>query len=290
MKRILNIASLIVTLAILLPLGCAAQARIDTRKMKIADFTTKTIKVVLGSNPYTDDFLRDEVASRWRISPYEFCTVEEYEKLKTSSDWYFLRTVKVKQKGEKTDGLVFLTVEKGGLESSDDQRKLRFEVVGIPLCAADFPDGKEFVFLPGIIDILQEHITSSMISDKVAYLGFQDYANRVHKTRTKRIYLCRDDIAQEVTPAKLRGLLDDDIVVTDGEEACKVFSSGTYNTMVGYVVCPSEPQPGSWCYTMLIDAQTHELQYFSRHQIKAGKGAGFLLGDLKKITASRKRR
>ncbi len=65
MKRILI---LIASLAF--PLIAGAQAQINTKKIKISDFTGKVTKVVLTGNAFYDSSLKDEIASRWRISPY----------------------------------------------------------------------------------------------------------------------------------------------------------------------------------------------------------------------------
>jgi hypothetical protein len=67
----------------------------------------------------------------------------------------------------------------------------------------------------------------------------------------------------------------------------KAFQDGTYNTLCSYVVAPFDPQNGSWCYKMLIDAGTHELLYFRHHKINARNWAGFLPKDIKAIYARR---
>ena len=71
-----------------------AQAQIDTKKVKISDFTQKVTKVVLTGSAIYDGVLQDEVAARWRISPYEYCTLDEFNSLKGSDKYYFLITTK----------------------------------------------------------------------------------------------------------------------------------------------------------------------------------------------------
>jgi hypothetical protein len=95
MKRLL-----ILMMAVALPLLAGAQAQINTKKIKIADFPQKITKVVLTGNDFYDLALRDEIASGWRLSAYEFCTLDEFEALKTSEDYYFLMTADGKFKKE----------------------------------------------------------------------------------------------------------------------------------------------------------------------------------------------
>ena len=59
---------------VLFPLMAGAQAQINTKKVKISDFTEKITKVVLTGNDFYDSILKDEVKTHWRVSPYEFCT------------------------------------------------------------------------------------------------------------------------------------------------------------------------------------------------------------------------
>ena len=61
------------------------------------------------------------------------------------------------------------------------------------------------------------------------------------------------------------------------------------NKLVSYVVAPTEALPGSYCYKMLINAETHEIYYYSRHKISKKYGAGFLPEDIKRINSYRNR-
>ena len=73
---------LILFAALMMPYFAGAQAQINTKKVKIGDFTQKTTKVVLTGNAFYDGALQDEVAAKWRVSPYEFCTIEDFDILK----------------------------------------------------------------------------------------------------------------------------------------------------------------------------------------------------------------
>ena len=66
----------------MLPVLAGAQAQINTKKVQIGDFTQKVTKIVLNGNPFYDASLKEEIAARWRISPYEFCTLDEFETVK----------------------------------------------------------------------------------------------------------------------------------------------------------------------------------------------------------------
>lgn len=261
------------------------QAQIYTRKEKLKDLTAKTTKVVLTGDEVLDEALKESVALAWTMSPYEFCSNEEFQKIKTSDKFYFLLVVKGQQRKESEPGIDLLTYVKGGegaSKSIDDM----LEVVTFPLRSASEPSGREFTLLPAFLTIMQDHAQSLMGSEMKAYspLG----ANDTKKLKIKRIYFSKEDFAPQVS-AKVIDSLDEDIVVEDDDEAVdEVFTNGTYNAVVSYVVAPTEPVNGSVCYKMLIGADNHKLYWYKKHRISARQGAGFLESDLKAINLIRK--
>ena len=71
--------NLIALACILMCLGAMAQGRIETKKFRISDFSDRITKVVMTGNEFIDAALRQEVMNRWTLSPYEFCTLAEFE-------------------------------------------------------------------------------------------------------------------------------------------------------------------------------------------------------------------
>lgn len=257
-----------------------AQAQIDTKKVKISDFTQKVTKVVLTGSALYDGVLQDEVAARWRISPYEYCTLDEFNSLKGSDKYYFLITTKGQFKKEAEPSLQFLTLVKGGSNASKGIDEM-LEIVSMPISSADDPSGREFVFLPVFLTIIQEYTLDSMDRDYSAYLGLSNYTSNISKASEKNIVFSENDIAPNVEMGDCASFN-----VTDEDSADEMIMNNAQNTLVSYVVAPAEPVNGSFCYKMLIDAQTYELYYYRKHRISAKSGAGFLPYDIRSINAA----
>ena len=285
MKKIPGLLIVWFAAFIIIPVSVSGQARINTKRVRIADLTTHTVKVVMAGNEMTDSALRDEVSARWRISPYEFCNAEEYKALKGSTDYYFLLLARSEEK--KYRGMLTLTLMKGGEYGAEDPLKRPVEVASLPFCSSSFPSGREMTFLPAMLDIIQDFASRAIVSDNAGYAGFEIYSRKIMKTGHKRIYFCEDDLAPELAPAFKKKYFDEDMLITDEEEADSEMIKGSYNTLVSYTVAPFDPQDGSWCYKMLIDAETHELFYFKHHRISSGKWAGFLPKDIRRIASPR---
>lgn len=283
MKRLLLL--LLTFLAVsAMSFDASGQARINTKKLKIADITTHTTKIVLGGNEMTDSALKSEVTARWRVSPYEFCDAEEYRKIKEDPNYYFLIIARSNER--RYDGMLTLTLMKGGKYGAEDPQKRPVEVASLPLSASGFPSGREITYLPALLDILQDYVSKAVLSDRAGYTGFDIYARNIHRIGHKRVYMSEDDIVPELDEVTKRQCFGEDFVLTDEAEVDREFTNSSYNTLVSYVVAPFDPQNGSWCYKMLIDAETHQLYWFGHHRISPRKWAGFLAKDIKRISAN----
>jgi len=277
MKRLILLISLLFVSATLL-----AQGKVTTRKHLFADFSDKITKVVMSGNDVLDGALRQEVVDLWTLSPFEFCSMAEYESLKKSDTYYFLLVTAGRAKGEEEPMVRFLTLEKGGAEKGDNIA-LRTEVISLPLCPVEGGSGRELVFLPALVKGVQDFTAEAMESEKTAYTGMAWFnGNFDRKGGIKRIYLAKEDISESVAQKDLDKYLDEDILLCDEDEADKAYTDKTYNALVSYTV-----SAGTWSYKMLVEADTDTLYYIRKHKVNARNAPGFLAEDLKRISRKR---
>lgn len=229
---------------VLAPLSAWGQAKVYTKKAKMADFTTSTTKVVLSSDSLLESALRSEVSSRWRVSPYEFCSVEDYNAQKNDRSFYFLHFV-------TEDGVIFLSLEKGGKKESENSIDKPFDVVRIPVAPEGLISGKEATYLGAYLDLIQSFSEKCMESDRIGYagLGFNNLAS----LKGKSVYL-------------------------DEDRAELVFSQGMEGAVVPIVIMSST---GKSCYKMLLSADSHEVLYYAKSKVKDAKSAGFTDMEIK---------
>lgn len=271
-----------IIVAVLLPVFAWGQAQINTKKVKIGDFTQKVTKVVLSGNEFMDTALKDEVTARWRVSPYEFCTLEEFNDLKNSDEYYFLIVTNGQFKKDLSPTIQFMTLIKGG-KGSEKGIDGMLEIVSLPVASAQFPSGREVAYIPAFLDIIQEYTMDSMEKDADAYGGLVNYTANIVRSEDMKIAFSRDDIAVSLDSLEDDTTFGKDMLLMDEEEVDALLINNAENTLVSYVVAPFEPQPGMYCYKMLIDTQNHKLYYYKRHKITSKAGAGFLKDDLKRI-------
>ena len=269
-------------MAVLIPVSMFSQAQITTKKMKLEDVPEKVTKVVLSGNMFIDGAIEDAVKNRWTVSPYEFCSFQEFESLKGKEDYYFLMVVTGQFRKESVPGLAMLSLVKGG-KGSDLSLDKMLEVVTVPICSADYPSGREITFMPALIDIVQNHVLASMERDYSAYGGLETNSTRLDAARSKRIVIADTDLSSEVDDAFLEALPGDRIEIVPEADADALLEAGVSNTLVSYTVSPYDAGPGSYCYKMLVDTQTHSLYYYRKHRISKNAGPGFLPEDISRI-------
>lgn len=273
---------------LLAALSLLAQGRVNTRSYLLSDFTDKVTQVVLTGNEVLDSELRQSVVDVWTSSPFEFCTPERFQELKTQDRFYFLLTAESRFKGEENPGITFLTLVKGGPGASEGVGAMT-EIISLPLASAPGGSGRELVYLGALVQTVQDFTLAAMESEKVAY-GMELWVNRNFEKygKMKQIFLSREDLSESVREKDLERYLDEDIHLVDDEEADRQYLDGGFNTLVSYTVAPLSPESGaSYCYKLLFEAHTRELYYIQRHKITERTGVGFTADDLKRMARKR---
>lgn len=255
----------------------AGQGKIYTRKARLADFQTKTTKVVLSGDSILDVALREEVRRRWRISPFEFCPPEEFESLKNESSYYFLYLA------EDKSGMAFLTLMKGGNDQNFRSTDSKLEVVSIPFSPVRITTGREIVYLPALIDIVQIFVEESLTSSAKSILGLSFYNGNLSRVRKKTIYVARDDLDSKIPGRDTVGVLAPGIRAVDDFQADSLFSAGDPESLLAFSISPAEPGRGARCYNFIIAADSHDLYYYKSRAYTKPETRGFSTRDIKAI-------
>lgn len=254
-----------------------AQVTIVSKKEKLSDFQTKTMKVVLLGEDYISLSLREAMKNSWSISAYEFCDKAEFDRIKKDDKFYFMIIINNNQ-DKKDEGISYLRIVKGGEEDFNDM----LEVITMPICASDEHMGREGAYMPLILGTMQNYIEKSLLG---SFKNPSSIIKKAPKGKHINILLDENDLSnqidEKVRTKRLAG------IIRSEKEVAEAIQYGLSNTMVGYSIYPSNPKEGAICYKMLFDTRTHDIYYFKKHKISESKGKGFLKSDIMKITAGR---
>ena len=265
------------------PSQATGQELFGKAKNNYRNFSEKRTMVVVNETDFTDLSIADAVKSGWRISLYELCSVEKFNKIMTDTNYYFLLRVEGKFRKEREANLEFLTLVKGSPEAHNGIEKMD-EIVSMPLQPVGDESGKAFILMPALINIMQEHILN--VSDDIlkAYVGNSFYSNRVDGIGDKVLMIERGDIGSNISDQEIVNLFGENIVLSDPDEIANALSNAKEGAVAGFTVSPSGNGSRGYSYKMLIDTRTHELIFYRRHRISSRNPAGFTLEDLRRIS------
>lgn len=260
-------------LSVSIALGASAQAQLKTKKFVVSDFREKPMKVVLTGNEITDAALRESLQTIWHISPYEFCSQDQFTSSLGSEDYYYMTIADARMRKEAEAGIKIIGIYKG-TSGAKDLSSL-YKVLTIPFCSAENPDGRETVFLPAMVSVLQDQMQAVM--DRT--FNFSDGVYTGLKTMTKKwsksCAIATEDFARAPGESMVAIYAQGNLDVVDHDTIEQYLSERDDNYMVGYVVAPTEPAKGSVCYVMVFDASTLELAFMRKHKISEEEPAGF---------------
>ncbi len=267
MKRILSII-----IILLISLQAFSQIKILTKGEKLRDFPMRQTKVVLSGNPFLDRCIKEAVKNTWLISPFEFCSKEDFEILKTRDDYYFMISTILKHCFESKHDILALKIVKGG---SGDKIDKMLEVVEFPICSKSKISTRLENYLPAIVNIMQNYIKQSL------YSTFSNiHSKSLSKARGKPIYLAKSDLAFDLDNINLDKFTKKNIFIVDDTSADSHFINRE-NALVSYCINSADFNGRHICYKMLFDAKTHELYYLKKYNCK--QRAGFTKYDLFKM-------
>ncbi|GAB1374613.1 hypothetical protein MASR1M46_14990 [Bacteroidales bacterium] len=283
--RIIRILQLTLLLPVLFSFVSKANGQeiFGKAKYNYRSFADKKTMVVVNQHDFTDLSLADAVKSGWKLSLYELCSQERFSKIMTDTNYFFLLRVEGKMRREGEASLEYLTLVKGGPSAKKGIDKM-YEIVSMPLQPVGDESGKAFVFMPVLINIMQDHIINVGESILRAYVGNSFYSNRIDNIGDRVLLIDREDIGWSYTDEELEELFGDNLILGDAAQIAGAVKDAEEKRVVSYTVSPAGGNNRGYSYKMLIDTETHELLFFRRHRITQKSPAGFTQEDLKRIS------
>ena len=259
-------------LALLMSLSLMAQGQVSTRKYRLSDFLDKMTKVVMSGDEVLCSALQQEVVNVWTSTTFEFCSLEQFERIKTSEEYYFLIPV-------ESEGLMLLTLVKGGAQAQKGISDMH-EVITLPISSALGTSSRDLVYLGGIVQAIQDFTLAAMESEKTAYL-MSAWFNTRTKFKGKEVYVAQEDLSSAMTEKDLQKLAKNSALhLVPARQADELYQDFTSDALVGYVIATALPEAGNLCYKLFFEADTHRLCRIGKEKITEKRGEGFLLSDL----------
>jgi len=247
------------------------------------NFGAKTTKVVLSDEGIIDAYIRDAVRKEWKISPYEFCTPQEYETIKEDTTYFFLMRTDGIFNDEYEPSLEFLSLIKGGPEFKKGLF-MSAELISLPLQAKGDESGEIFSFVPSYLHIIQDYIMRVQKNLIVSLTGGQSLGDMAG-INGKTLLFKAEDIAYETETDEIKWTFRGRAEIVDQESIESALSGFSEDVAVGLVISPIEGHRGGYCYKLVIDPAESKLYYYKKQRVTSSAPAGFSRSDIKKISA-----
>ena len=273
---------LIALVAILMALPTISQAQVFSKKEDLMDLNSKTLMVVLENNSMIDLTLKQSVEKEWKLSKVEFCDLNQFEKIKTDTSYYFLIRVKGIFKKEREPSIEFLSLLKGGEEAYMGLDEM-YDVLSLPFQQIDDPDGYIIPYIDAYINIIQSHVLRVQKKKIAATLGLSWYSNRLQELKGKEILVNELDLSNTITEGEANKILKESGRVVEEDIIYEAIDNKKANTAYTICIGPEVEKQGSYCYKMVVSADSHDIYYYRKQKVNAKNPKGFLPEDLKKL-------
>lgn len=279
MKKIL-----IICVGLLLSINMFAITRLLSKKVDLNDFPSRTTMLVLpNDNSMVNLFIKDAMKDNWDLSPYELCTIDNFEKIKTDTTFYFLIKVNGMQKLEDEATMEFLTLVKGGPKAEKGINAMD-EIISLPLQSIGDESGKVLSYIPAYMRIIQAHVVKTMKDNLSAFSGLSVYNKAIDTMTDREILFSKEDIGYNISDVELNEKFMGMAKFVPVNEIENALENRTAKSLISLVINPNVVKKGSYSYKMIISTDTQELFFFRKHKITSRKPAGFNKEDIKRLS------
>jgi hypothetical protein len=273
-----------IVLLIIFPFLIKGQAPFPTLD-EIKQFNASKTCVVLEDDPFSsyNIYIKEAVKASWKITPYEFITVKEFNVRRFSPAFSFIVLTQTNFDEDKSNGVYnFINLLQG-----KDVNKLAGmpEICAIPLSFEGVNDFEYSYKLGPILLFMQKH--AHMVSDDPSltlrkYLKY--YNKNIPDIRNKTILVEQEDLAPEIgTIERIRKIYTSGIKIVKNEDIIDAIDNKTPNTVFVHKVGPKGDRTSGYCFIMLLGIDDSEMYYFNLHIVDKANPNGLLAEDLKRI-------
>jgi hypothetical protein len=253
-------------------------------KDEIKEFMASKTCVVLESDPfsYYNKYITDAVKTYWKITPYEFIDVKEFNLRKLKPAYSFIVLTETNFDKDKSSLFNFINLLQG---KKVDKLGEMPEICAIPLSFAGENDISYSYKLGVILAFMQKH--AQMISDDPSLTGrkyLKYYNKNVPEVSKKTILIEAEDLAPEIsTIENIRKIYPHDVKIVTEDEIMEAITKKSPNTLILHKVGPVGERKTGYCFKMLIGVDDSEMYYYNQHMVDSRNPNGLLESDLKRL-------
>lgn len=267
---------------VLLVVGSNLKAQINfASAAEIKSFMNSKTCVVIDEDPFSsfNETIKACMPKFWTITPYEFISLDEFDKRKSKSTYSFLLLSDAEQ---VEDGVTctynFLNFILGG---SADLNKMP-DLGSVPLSYADVPEDDYLYKLGGMLLFMQTHVKYAG-----EHPGWKPVlVNKESGTdiTKKELWLLKDELPENFnTLEKIKTVYPYTVKLVTKEQIKAAIEEKNANVVYLHKVGPEGTIDGGKCWKFLVTANDGEVLYYDGHKIDGSHPDAFLEKDFKAL-------
>lgn len=255
------------------------------KKDEIKQFTESKTCVVLEDQSFSpyNSYIKEAVKAYWKITPYEFISVEEFNKRRIDPAFSFIVLTQTDFEKDKSNSQFnFINLLQGKKVSRLGEMP---EICAIPLSFADDEDIEYNYKLGGILLFMQKH--AQMISDDPSLTGrkyLKYYNKNIPQIQGKTLLIKEEDLVPEISSLEaINAIYSGKVKIVSEDEIVDAIESKAPGILILHKVGPFGDVNSGFCFKMLIGTEDSDMYYYNQHTISNTNPNGFLPADLKRI-------
>ncbi len=255
------------------------------KKDEIKQFTESKTCVVLEDESFSpyNTYIKEAVKAYWKITPYEFISVEDFNKRRIDPTYSFIVLTQTDFEKDKSNSQFnFINLLQGKKVTKLGEMP---EICAIPLSFAEEEDIEYNYKLGGILMFMQKH--AQMISDDPSLTGrkyLKYYNKNIPQIQDKLLLVKQEDLVPEISSIEaINSIYSGKVKIVSEDEIVDAIESKAPNTLILHKVGPVGDVNSGFCFKMFIGADDSDMYYYNQHTISNTNPNGFLPADLKRI-------
>jgi hypothetical protein len=262
----------------------SGQAPFPSRE-EIKQFNASKTCIVLEDEPFSsyNIYIKDVIKACWKITPYEFITVKDFNVRRSNPAYSFLVITQTNFDKDKSHGLYnFINL----LQGKDVNTLTELpEICALPLSFAGVSDLVYSYKLGAIVSFMQKH-AQKITEDPSLTLGkyLKYYNKNIPGIKNKTILVEQDDLTPEIsTIGRIKKIYSGKVEIVTDEDISKAIENKTPDTVILHKVGPMGDRDSGFCFVMLIGTDDSELYYYNLHMVDRANPNGLLPDDLRRL-------
>lgn len=259
-----------------------AQRGLDLKEVfdakKDINYASKTLKVVLkGDNSVSDLALKDAVERTWTITPYEFTSYTEFDKIKNDTAFFFMMFLH----DDDEKPAEYLSIFHGD-PTLKTKKGLIDYIFELPITASGENEEAALPYIPLYVKAMQNRVRDHY-NTLTGIMPNSGEINELDMAEGKEIRMTEEEYVHNVSTNELTNMFGSDVTVITRDMMDELAGTES-NILIARSIVVKGESFGKKSVNMIFDLRSGTVRYLNPVVLIFGRKAGFTKRELMAIS------